>query len=183
MTLPASVRVNVLASFPTRIIGRAFLSLLKNNGIWQFVPDYRVLDNLAGLTSTSIVAVQDAATGSFFQVPVSALLAALSNTYRMVTVAGDVTVLPTDTVILLNKTVGAATNILAPTASSRVGVPVRIKDYKRDAATNNITFVLNGSETLDGLNQATADMAGLTKINLDGGERTFYPLTAGGWYL
>lgn len=102
--------------------------------------------------------------------------------YRTVTAAGDITASATDRVILANKAVGAATNVNLPTSASRNGIPLTVKDYKRDSLTNNITFVLAGVETIDGLAQAAANTAGLSKIDVNGSSKTLYPLTSGGWY-
>lgn len=70
-------------------------------------------------------------------------------TVRIVTVAGPVTVLSTDQVVVVNKTAGEATlvNLFALPA---VGVRIVIKDGKGDAATNTITIV-PAVGTIDGI--------------------------------
>ncbi len=103
--------------------------------------------------------------------------------YRTVTAAGDVTVAASDCTILLNKTTGAATNIVMPTSASRNGAPLTVVDYKRDAQTNNITFVPQSGETLHGLSAAAAVTAGYALIDANGGSKTYWPLASGGWYL
>lgn len=108
---------------------------------------------------------------------------AVGQVYRLVTSAGAVTVGSTDLIILLNKTVGAATSIVLPTSASRGGMPITIKDIKGDANTNNITFTLAGVETIDGSNQAASDANGNSKIDINYGKKTLYPLLSGGWYL
>lgn len=67
---------------------------------------------------------------------------------RLVTAAGAVTVITTDYVIVVKKTVGAATTVDLP-ASPVTGQTFIIKDGKGDARTNNITIVATGS-TIDG---------------------------------
>jgi hypothetical protein len=107
----------------------------------------------------------------------------ISYTYRLVTAAGSVTVTGADQSILLNKTVGAATDIVLPTSATMTnGQPITVKDYKGDANTNNIRFVVSGVETIDGFSQATADTNGTSKIDINFGRKTLYPLTSGGWY-
>lgn len=98
---------------------------------------------------------------------------------RVVTAAGAVTVAVTDEIILLNKTVGAATNVSFPAAAAYVGRGISIKDIKGDAGSNNITPVFDGAETCDGL--AGSDYA----ITVNYGEAgVFRPLPGGaGWYL
>lgn len=184
MTLPANIRVNVIASFPTRVQGSGFVTLAKANGIWTVGIDYSLLGTPIPINvpTNKAVAVFDLTTGAYNLTTVATLIQAAFGNYRMVTAAGDVTVLTTDTTILLNKTVGAATNILLPLSAARNGVPIKVKDYKKDANANNITFVLSGAETIDGLLQAAADVAGVSKIDINGDEKTLYPLTGGGYY-
>lgn len=67
---------------------------------------------------------------------------------RYITAAGAVTVLPTDYVILVNKTSGAATTVNLPSLP-KVGRMLVIKDGKGDAATNNITLT-PATGTVDG---------------------------------
>lgn len=70
-------------------------------------------------------------------------------TVREVTAAGAVAVSPlTDYVILINKTVGAATVVNLPVGQN--GLSYIIKDKKGDANSNNITITPNGAETIDG---------------------------------
>lgn len=95
-------------------------------------------------------------------------------TQRTVTSAGAVTVTSTDSdIIVVKKTVGAATTVNLPAAASRE-TPVRIVDGKYDAATNNITIDANGTETI---------MGALTYvIDSNGASITLTPLADGsGW--
>jgi hypothetical protein len=70
---------------------------------------------------------------------------------KTVTAAGTYNVVASDNVVLINKTVPAANSVQLPNAVSRSGLPVTVKDLKGDAATNNITVLPSGSETIDGL--------------------------------
>jgi len=67
---------------------------------------------------------------------------------RVVTAAGAVTVTDTDSIVVINKTIGAATAVNL-NSSPVLGQQVRIKDGKGDAATNNIT-ISPASGTIDG---------------------------------
>lgn len=60
-------------------------------------------------------------------------------TVRVVVAAGAVTVTSADNVVVVNKTVGAATTVNLP-ASPATGLTFTIKDGKGDANTNNITI-------------------------------------------
>lgn len=92
---------------------------------------------------------------------------------RVVTAAGTVTVSSTEGGVAINKTVGAATTVQLPTAASRNGAPVIVKDMKKDALTNNITVLPAGSETIDG---NASDV-----INSNAGSRGYRPVPGVGW--
>lgn len=98
---------------------------------------------------------------------------------RIVTAAGAVAVTTTDEVVLINKTVGAATAVSLPSAASFLAQPGKtnyllvIKDMKGDAEANNITITPNGAETIDG--QATEVIAS----NLGG--VALRPVSGTGW--
>jgi hypothetical protein len=65
-----------------------------------------------------LFAVVDRVTGLWNQVSLASILVG-SQTVQIVTAAGDVTVQPNDGLIILNKTVGAATNVILPAAPLR----------------------------------------------------------------
>lgn len=68
---------------------------------------------------------------------------------RVVTAAGAVTITTADYLVVVNKTVGAATTVNLP-ASPTAGDTYIIKDGKGDAVTNNITIDPDGATTIDG---------------------------------
>ena len=67
---------------------------------------------------------------------------------RVVVAAGAVTVGTDDYIVVVNKTVGAATTVNLPAGVT--GQVFIIKDGKGDAGTNNITIDGNAAETIDG---------------------------------
>jgi len=76
----------------------------------------------------------------------------LQKRVRVITAAGPITILSTDNVVIVNKTVGAATAVTLPT-SPLTGVNFIIKDGRGDAFTNNITITppvgtIDGAATL-----------------------------------
>jgi len=185
MTLPASIRVNTSVPFPALVTGTGPITISKKNGIWTVgfsFSSFGIQIPTSTQLPTDFVLIYDSIAQTYFQVSLTTLIAITSNVYRIVTAAGDVTVLAGDTTILMNKTVGQATNIALPTSASRGGVPLTIKDYKGDANINNITFVPSGTETIDGLSPAAAITAGIALIDTNYGKRTLFPLLAGGWY-
>lgn len=70
-----------------------------------------------------------------------------NNRVRVVTAAGAVTATNLDNVIVVNKTVGAATTVTLPTGYA--GLTLTVKDGKGDAAANNITLT-PASGNIDG---------------------------------
>lgn len=101
----------------------------------------------------------------------------LTTNVRVVTAAGGITVDPTDDIIVVSKTVGAATTVTMPTADDRLadgGEPIEIKDGKGDADSNNITFDF-GAEAIDGL--ADTDFV----IDNKYGRLRFLPIASGLW--
>lgn len=191
MTLPANIRVNVRIPFPALVQGGAFITVAKANGIWTIKPNYQLLALAPGQTPTQIVAVYDTASGGWNYVTAASLAGSGGGggggniAYRTVTAAGAVAVTPTDVpTILLQKSPSGPSTINLPASSLRYGngLPITVKDLTYDANTNNITFVPSSGETLDGFSAAAAVANGVALIDVDGGAKTFYPLTSGGWY-
>ena len=88
-----------------------------------------------------------------------------------VTVATYVPV-ATDSFLQVNRAGAVTVNL--PTAASRSGYPLMIKDISGAAQTNNITINKNGSDTIEGLSSIV--------INSAYGGYALYPIT-GGWIL
>jgi hypothetical protein len=187
MSPPARIRINASVPFPAQVQGSGVVSLSKVAGIWTVGVSFPLLaiqSPSSGNFPTDYVLVYDSIAKVYFQCPLSTIAAAAAGaSYRIVTAAGDVTVLVTDQVLLMNKTVGAATNIFLPTSASRSGTPVTIKDYKGDSLTNNITIVPQSGETIDGYSAAASVANGAALIRVANDKRVLYPLTAGGWYM
>ena len=181
MSLPANIRVNVRAPFPTRVQGAAFIQVTKANGIWTINPNYTSLAPSVGLAGTQIVALFDTVSKTWSYISALSLLAA-TDIYRIVTTAGTVTILPTDVTILLNKSPSGASSIQLPNSATRGGAPITVKDMTGDANTNVITFVPASGETIDGLSASAAAANGVALIDRDYGSKTLYPLQSGGWY-
>lgn len=192
MTLPASIRVNTAAPFPSLVTSTAPVTIRKVNGIWTIgfsSASLAVMTPPSGDYPTDYVLVYDSIAGTYFNVSISQVIAAaaasitaVAPTPKIVTAAGDYTVLAGDQIILMNKTVGAATNINLPTSASRINIPITVKDYKGDSNTNNIVFVPNGTETIDGFSSAVALANGTSVIRTNYGIKTLSPLPSGGWF-
>ena len=182
MTLPANIRVNVRATFPTQVRGAGFIGVTKASGIWTINPDYRTLAASPNLSSNQVLALQNATTGVWSYINAVQFLAAASNAYRIITTAGAQPVLSTDVVLLFNPNPAGVSTVQLPTALSRNGVSVTVKDIAGNANANVITIVPSGAETIDGLSGAAAAANGIALVDRDYGSRTLYPLLSGGWY-
>jgi hypothetical protein len=145
----SSLRLSSRPIYPLKYIAGTGLSFSSANGISTVGLDYSSLVELSSYDPTQkLLAVVDRVTGVWNKVSLASILAG-SQTVQIVNAAGDVTVQPNDGLIILNKAVGAATNVILPAASTKVG-RVKIVDWKGDADANNITVVPNGAETIQG---------------------------------
>lgn len=101
-----------------------------------------------------------------------------TETQRLVTASGAVTIDADDAdIIVIKKTVGAATTVTLPNAADRIK-PVKIVDGKGDALTNNVTVVPQSGESIAG----TVDYHWI--IDSNGGSVRLTPLAAGdGWIV
>jgi hypothetical protein len=141
------------------------------------------VEQAGGLTDTDVQDALQTIQGEVADIQAElAEIISITTNYRIVTASGDVTVRSSDNTILMNKAVGAPTNINLPTSASRNGIPVRVKDLKQDANTNNITFVPASGETIDGYSATAAAANGVALIDIDNDSKTVYPLASGGWY-
>ena len=182
MTLPANIRVNVRAPFPTQVQSAGPFSISKANGIWTLAPNYENLALSGNFTATQRLALQDSVSGLWSYVPAAFLGSPSIAAPRTVTATGAVSSLSTDISILFKKSSSGASVYDLPVSSSRNGAPIILKDMTGDANANNITAVPATGETIDGLSGSAAAANGLAVIDRDYGSLTLYPLPSGGWY-
>jgi len=145
MSLPYNLRVNTSVPFPALVIGASGIKVTKQNGIWTISPDYTAFPQVATISdpANTYVLVWNAISGLFSVVPASAVNS--SKVVRTLTAAGPYTALPTDEVLLINQTVGAAFTVNVDWSARTK--PLRIVDGKGDAATNNITITPTAGQT------------------------------------
>lgn len=178
MTIP-QVKISPQLPFPTLTIGAAGIKVTKLNGVWTIRLDYTALAQLTPPTSdypNTLIMSYNTTSKIYSTISLTLLQAAaqaVSPTF--VTVAGTYAALSTDTDILINKTVPAANSVQLQASAARNGIPLFIKDYPGNAATNNITILPNGTEKIDGLS--------LLLINANYGGFLLVPLAVGGWYI
>jgi hypothetical protein len=168
MPVPA-LRVRIVPRHPARIQGTDGVGVVRTGGVVTIRQDWSGIAPGVGPFDQQAYEMlgRDAATGQLIRLPLSASRAAAT---RRITAAGDVTVLPTDGVILINKTVAEPTSVnLLPSAS---GYVISIKDEGEDASSYPITLVPDGSDLIDG--QASYE------IGINGGAVNLQPVV-GGW--
>lgn len=125
---------NVLTA--AQLNGNFAITLDKNTATTQSVTS---LVNLNGGCTTTSLTISGLTTHTGAEV----------NNVVVLTAAGNYVVISTDRYVVLNKTVGAATQITLP-SSATIGRIITVKDAKGDASSNNITVVPSGADTIDG---------------------------------
>lgn len=95
-------------------------------------------------------------------------------TRQTITAGTTVTVANTDSLIIINKTVGSPTTVNLPASAGKIG-EVKIVDYKGDATTNPITVNCNGAEKFNGAQASWT-------IGNDGGSIVCDPIPTGTGY-
>lgn len=165
-----ALRLRVATRIPAQFNNGIGISITKENGVYTPNLDYSDLIEITAFDAgQKLLAVYDRTTGEWGQVSFASLIAA-GQTYQVVT-TGNCTVAVNDGLIIINKTVGAATAVTLPASASKVG-KVKIVDFKGDAGTNNITVTPNGAETFNGA-------AATWVISGDGASAVFDPIPSG----
>lgn len=176
MTLPANIRVNTSAPFPATVKGSGLITVAKANGIWTVGFSATGIGQMpAGVNPTQIqLLLWNAANASWQYATLAQLAANFGQNLTIVTHAmSPYAVLATDTYLLVDTTDGAV-EIDLSLAATRNGVPLKIKDYKGNAATDNITIKPQAGETVDSSTNAAPLVL---QANYDGVSLT--PITAG----
>jgi hypothetical protein len=170
MGLPYNLRVNVAVPFPALVAGANGIKVTKSFGLWTIRPDYTVYPLGVSIPSSDLPntysLVWNVITGVFTLIPLSAV--ASNKVTKTLIAAGPYTALPTDEVLIVKQTVGAAFTVNVDwSARTR---PLRIVDGKGDAATNNITITPTAGQT----QLATVNYSYI--IDGNGGSITLTPL-------
>ena len=152
MTLPANLRVNVGAPFPSIIKASAPITIAKANGIWTVgysIANLGIEQPTILQQQTDYLTVWDSVAGNFFRVPLSSVAAGGggASTQRSVT-AGPVVIVDSDRILNLN--LSSMLTITLPPYASRIGVPLTFKDVGRQATANPQTITAAAGELIDG---------------------------------
>lgn len=164
--IPANVRVNIGAPFPSLVKGSGLVAISKANGIWTVFLDFTRLAQVNAVADPlhSYVLMYNSVTGAQSLVQVSAIANA-TKSYVTLNGAGPYAAQPNDDVILVKFTPQAITVDWAARAK-----PLQIVDAKGDALLNNITITPAVGQT-----QQTV-VNGVVTIASNGGRVTLTPL-------
>jgi hypothetical protein len=155
-TYPSDGRITSLANYTAALIGAELFPVVAPgnaaSGVNYNITANQLAQSLARLAGTTVFVLAGATQANPYLVPISA------------------------GVVLFNKTVGTASWAQLPQASlMQYGQSVFFKDFKGDAATNEISVIFSNSETCD--SQTTMI------INAPYGWITLSPTLGGGsWY-
>jgi hypothetical protein len=168
----ASLKLRVNTRIPAQFTDGDGISITKANGVYTVGLDYTGMDEITAFDAgEKLFAVYDRTTGIWNSVSLASLISS-GQTYQVIT-TGDCTVADTDGLIIINKTVGAATGVTLPASATKVG-KFKIVDFKADSGTNNITISADGSEKFNG-NLSTWVISG------DGGSVVLDPIPGVGY--
>lgn len=144
MSIPANVRVNIGAPFPSLVKGnpQGLIAVQKANGIWTVSLNYGAYapSPVVADPANSVALVYNTVTGVYTLVPI----AQFANSKSVVTlnVAGPYPAQPSDDVILVKFTPMAIT-----VDWSLRSKPLRVVDAKGDSGANNITITPKAGQT------------------------------------
>lgn len=177
MTLPATIRANVRANFPARVIGAGPISIAKSNGVWSIGFSIESLGAPSPLLNTNPfeLVAQDPSTGILYSLTAGQLWGSGALLRRTIAQGATIAANTSDGDILVGSGSSAATtvNLFAASLAAR---PISIVDTTGNAGTNNITINASGSDKINGQSAIV--------IAADYGAMTLYPLVGGGgWYL
>ena len=149
MTALPTLKLRVLPTFPSAVLGSGPITVTKTGGIFTFGFDVALLGIQtppAVDAPTDFVIVYDSVNDIVFRTALSAI-PVVAKTQRSVT-ATPIVVAAGDQIINCN--INADATCALPTAASRNGIPLTFKDLGH-AAVHNITITPNGAERIDGL--------------------------------
>jgi len=145
MTLPANIRVNIGAPFPSQVKGKGIVAVSKANGIWTVSLNFALLaqQQTAADPANTYVLAYDPLIGSTFFLSIAGVFT--SRSVKIITAAGPYAALPADDVLIIKQAVGAAFTVNVDW--SQRTKPLRVVDGKGDANVNNITITPAAGQT------------------------------------
>lgn len=179
MTLPANIRINLLAPFPSLVEGINAVTVGKQNGIWQVglnAPGLGIQNPPpAGNLPTDYLIVYDSVAQQYIRVPLSIMTGAARG-QRSVT-ASPIVVASTDQILNVNINTGTPTCTL-PSFATRNGVPLTFVDIGAQFFAHPLEIIPAAGEVINGLTTGIV-------LNTNNQVITLTPLNDGvnqGWF-
>lgn len=147
--LPANIRVNTGAPFPSLVKGSAPFVITKANGIWTIglsLANVGIGTPSNTQAATDYVLIWDSISGNFFRVPLNTFFE--TNRLQRSVAVGPVTINDSDQILNLN--LMTPQTIPLPGYLTRVGSPLIFKDVGNQATANPITIAGSGGDLIDG---------------------------------
>lgn len=144
-----------LTKFPALVQAAVGLAVTRVGRVYTFMLDWMSIDtvtSVADLTNRFLILVSDDdadGTALYERMSLQDFRSVTQGYVQEITAGGTQAILTTTRLVIVNQTVGAAIQLNLPSAATKIG-PVKVVDWKGDAATNNITIAPNGAEILNG---------------------------------
>lgn len=161
MGVPANLRVNTSAPFPSLVKGAGPISVSKSNGIWTItfsVAQIGVQNPPVANFPTDQALVWDSVADTFILVPLS-VIGAAGRTQRSITTAGNLPIVSTDSILNVN----AVSDLIpiVPSYLTRRGAPLTFKILP---GSHLQTLTATAPDTFDG--EATVPLAAGAAVTL-----------------
>jgi hypothetical protein len=164
--------------FPAKVDVEAFLTVLRENGIYTFGVDYTLLDP-APLSDpdTALIAVFDGSTQSWKRTTLAALISVPEE--PIIVTASSAVIDAGTNAVAVNRSAPSATGLTLPSVFGQDGQPIRIFDWSTSITDHTITLTPFGAQTI--MRAATWPLYS-TAVSRAG--VTLYPSTdLNGWYI
>lgn len=160
MSLPANIRVNTSAPFPSLVTASGPVTLAKANGIWKIGLSVAMLgvENVSNPATTYLL-LYDSVAGNWFKIPLSSLPITGARVQRSITGAGNLPIASTDQILNVNAAVPGLI-IAIPLAVTRTGgAPLT---FNFIPGSSPFTLTATGPDTLDGQASLVLNSGGVT---------------------
>ena len=170
MTLPANIRVNVRAPFPSRVVAGPGIALSKSNGIWTVGLDYADFASAPSLLSTQEWAIYDTAAKTFSMISLPQLVVYLLTLQRVAVADANYALSAGVGFVAYTSLTAARAVSLLPAADYVAGAQITVAiESGQGSAINTITLTPNGADTISGKSSAVLTGAyGYITIESDG---------------
>jgi hypothetical protein len=170
MTLPASIRVNCRAPFPSRVSAGPGIAVAKANGIWSIGLNYPALATAASLLATHEWVVYDTVAATYSLISPALLAAFVLSGQRVAVNDADHAVALSEGIVAYTAISAARVVSLLPAGNYAAGSQLVIVDESGScSATKTITATASGTDEISGATtQAITTAYGSLRLMTDG---------------